>query len=173
MGRRVDPDIDDEETSIFEGDKRPKKHTERGHEQSMPVRGETAAQRQYRLEREKEEFRRRALELATPTAITPEAPVPEVVPKVGSDPIRVISMKTPAAPPHVNAAIPQPPPRAVKLRSISEVSGPAIQIPLGNLAPPRDPGEAVKRRARDYLIVALAVLIVGGLVMLGVVLLAR
>lgn len=83
--------------------------------------------------------------------------------------IRVVSMKTPAP----DKAKAEMQPHAVKIRALSEVSGPAIQIQLGNLAPPRDQKEVVKRRARDFLIVGLAVAIVGAIVMLGVVLLAR
>ncbi len=127
MSRRRTPSGssgDDDETSIYEADTRPKKDTKRGHDK-----------------------------------------VPEA-----QQAIRVISMKTPGVSP--NAAQAEAKAHAVKLRALSEVSGPSIQIPLGNLAPPRDPKEAVKRRARDYLIIGLAIAIVGSLVMLGVMIVA-
>lgn len=99
-------------------------------------------------------------------------PAPQPVAQAGSEPIRVISMKTPG----VDAAQRQAQEakaHVVKLRAISELSGPGIQLPLGNLAPPRDPKEAAKRRARDYVILGLGVVIVGCLVMAAVLLLAR
>jgi hypothetical protein len=131
---RKPPEIDDEETSIYEGDRRPKKPTKRGHA---------------------------------------EAPVPEPVPKVASEPIRAISMKTPGADAAQQRQAVEAKAHAVKLRAIAELSGPAIQLPLGNLAPPRDPKQARMRRARDFVILGLAVIIVGSLVMVGVLLVAR
>lgn len=177
VSRKRPDEIDDEETSIYEGQHRPqaarpKKTTRRGQGEGKP-RVEPAAQHQARLERDKEELRRRAIELATPTAITPAAPVPQSAPKVGSEPIRVISMKTPGADDARQRQALEAKAHVVKLRAISELSGPGIQLPLGNLAPPRDPKEARLRRARDYVILGLAVVIVGCLVMVGVLLLAR
>jgi len=97
-------------------------------------------------------------------------PGPERAPEA-QQAIRVISMKTPGAP-RDRVAL-EVHTRAVKLRALSEVSGPAIQLPLGNLAPPRDAKETGKRRTRDYLIVGGAIAIVGILVALGFFLLAH
>lgn len=84
--------------------------------------------------------------------------------------IRVISMKTPGVPDDRAAKDAQA--RAIKLRALSEISAPSIQVPLGNLAPPRDDKESAKRRARSYLIVGAAVMIVGTVVTLMILLLA-
>lgn len=83
--------------------------------------------------------------------------------------IRVISMKTPGVP--EDRAANEAQARAVKLRALSEISAPSIQIPLGNLAPPRDEKESARRRARTYVILGVAVVLVGIVVMLGVILL--
>lgn len=164
MSRRPGPDIDDEETSIYDdASKRQKKDTKRGHDQEPAKR---------KANESTEDFRKRAIELATPTAITPEAPVPQAVIQNKSEPIRVISMKTPHDAKADKQAL-EAKAHVVKLRHISEVSGPAIQIPMGNLAPPRDAKESGMRRARDYVIIGLAVFIVGCLVMIGFWFLAR
>lgn len=82
--------------------------------------------------------------------------------------IRVISMKTPGAP----IAPPAPAPRA-KLRSLQEMSAPSINLPLGNFAPPRDEAESARRLARGNAMIALGVLVVGVVVTVVIVLLAR
>lgn len=84
--------------------------------------------------------------------------------------IRVISMKTPG--------VPAPKPiedakRAAKLRALSEISAPSINLPLGNLAPPRDEDESARRHHRGNAMIALAVLAIGVVVMLAVYLFAR
>ncbi len=171
MARPPRLDNDDEETSIFDDSKRrPKPDTRRGHEQAtIPE-----LHRAKRSNESQEEFRKRAIELATPTSITPDAPVPQAVVHGKSEPIRVISMKTPHDPKADKQALEGPrKAHVVKLRAISELSGPGIQVPMGNLAPPRDAKQARMRRARDYVIVGLAVVIVGCLVMIAVWFLAR
>ena len=109
-----------------------------------------------------EDERRRAVELTTPTQI--DGPP--------SQPIRVISMKTPAelaaekraqlAKNHI-----------VQIRAISEVSRHDTPTNLGRLAPPRDPAGARARRLRELVIWGSAVLLVASVVTLGVWLIAR
>nr|MBA3457346.1 hypothetical protein [Deltaproteobacteria bacterium] len=69
---------------------------------------------------------------------TPRAPTEPAVPRDRSEPMRVISMKTPgpAAEPKPQRVLP-----AVKLRALSEVQSTPARA-MGNLAPPRDPRAA-------------------------------
>lgn len=83
--------------------------------------------------------------------------------------IKVISMKTPS--PAVKPAPPKVP--AAKLRSLSEMSAPSINLPLGNFAPPRDEKAAARRHTRGNAMIALAVLAIGVVVTVVIVLLAR
>lgn len=83
--------------------------------------------------------------------------------------IKVISMKTPSPvvkPDEAKA-------RAVKLRSLSEMSAPSINLPLGNFAPPRDEVESARRHTRGNAMIALAVLAIGVLVTIAIVILLR
>jgi hypothetical protein len=141
---------DDDETGIFDG-QRAKRSTARG----MGNRAESL----------KEAQSRRAVELATPTEITPA--------RDRSEPIVVISMKTPGEvqpdEPHPTPQVPRP-----KLRALSEVSqSQPGNLSLGRLAPPRDAKEVRGRRLRDGLIWGSLVIIVGCIVMLAVWFLAR
>jgi len=123
-GRRTE--IDDDETSIYEGQRRPPRDTRRGHE------GAPEAERA----------------------------------------IRVISMKTPGLTAKERAAA-EAEARGAKLRALSEVSAPAIQVPLGNLAPPRDPQASARRRLHRTAIAVAAVIAVATIVMVAVLLIAR
>jgi hypothetical protein len=116
-----------------------------------------------RAESLKEAQRRRAIELATPTEITANR----------SEPIRVVSMKTPGeVMPDMQHPTPQVP--KPKLRALSEVSqSHPKHASLGRLAPPRDAKEVRGRRVRDGLIWGSLVIIVGCVVMLAVWFLAR
>jgi hypothetical protein len=138
---------DDSETSIYDPtEPRPRTATARG----------LAPQRAASMQKH--------VEIATPTQVDP-------VPRDRSEPIRVISMKTPAA---VDTGK-QPvvvPPKQVVLRSLSELSD-NRQRPLERMAPPRDPKEVRARRLRDYVIWGSLVVIVGSIVMLAVWFIAR
>jgi hypothetical protein len=87
-----------------------------------------------------------------------------------SEPIRVVSMKTPA---DVDADKPTKRPLPeVRLRAIADVH----KTPphgMGRLAPPRDPKEARSRRVRDNVIWGSVAVIVAAVVMLAVWFLAR
>lgn len=97
-------------------------------------------------------------------------PAPEPVPRDRSEPMRVISMKTPGdleGKEKVQRVLP-----VVKLRAISEVR----QTPprgLGNLAPPFDPREARSRRLRDNVIWASLAVILASVVTLAIWFLAQ
>jgi hypothetical protein len=83
--------------------------------------------------------------------------------------IKVISMKTPSPvvkPDEAKA-------RAVKLRSLAEMSAPSINLPLGNFAPPRDEEESARRHTRGNAMIALVVLAIGVIVTIVIVLVAR
>ena len=87
-----------------------------------------------------------------------------------SEPLRVVSMKTPADVEAEHKA--QRPIREVRLRAMSDVH----QTPprgMGNLAPPRDAKEARSRRRRDNVIWGSVAVIVAAVVMLTVWFLAR
>jgi len=91
-------------------------------------------------------------------------------PGSGSEPMRVISMKTPAdldAEEKAQRVLP-----VVKLRALSDVH----QTPprgMGNLAPPRDPREARSRRVRDNIIWGSVAVILASFVTLAIWFLAR
>ena len=87
-----------------------------------------------------------------------------------SEPIRVVSMKTPAdleVDKPTNKPLPE-----VKLRAISDVHKTPPRG-MGRLAPPRDPKEARSRRVRDNVIWGSVAVIVAAVVMLAVWFLAR
>ncbi|HLL21549.1 MAG TPA: hypothetical protein VK427_05430 [Kofleriaceae bacterium] len=101
------------------------------------------------------------VEIATPTALDP--------PRERSEPIRVISMKTP---PHVDDVRAPHAARThkAKIRPLSDVVG-AGQTPphgMGYLAPPADPKERQARRLRDWLIWGSVLVMISCMVMLGV-----
>lgn len=167
---------DDEETAIFDSAPRGKKETQRGHDTSPSKRGKTesAAERQLRDDRERAELRTRSLEIATPTQINPEAPTATPARADRSEPIRVISMKTPADREPARRQVPAANPHVVKLRAMSELGGQHTPPEgMGRLAPPRDPKQVRVRRIRDLLLWGFAVILIGALVMLGVFYLAR
>jgi hypothetical protein len=112
----------------------------------------------------------------------PKAPrLPDPVPVAvkqseRSEPMRAISMKTPAdvatakapkEPKNVRPQIPQ-----VKLRSLAEASRTTPSRGMGNLAPPRDPREARKQRLWSNTFWASIAVIIGSLVALGIWLIA-
>jgi hypothetical protein len=170
MSRGSSPDSDDEETAIFDSASRGRRPTQRGHETSgghpvvkpraTPDPGE-----------DRDAFRKRAIEITTPTAITPDAPLPIAPSSERSEPIRVISMKTPGADKREVAANPH----VVKLRAISELAAVDKTPPggMGRLAPPRDAKQVRSRRIRDVVIWSFAVLVIGAIVTVAVFLLAR
>jgi len=157
MSARSRPPTDEPKTVVFDPKRlRSKQPTLRGHDGAQPAptkRPETPAER---AAREKEAHRQRAIELATPT---------EISPLERSEPLRVISMKTPAELATEKQAFGAKK-HFVKLRALSEVT--PTSTPLGNLAPPHNPKEARGRRVRDALIWGSAVVIVGCVVMLGI-----
>jgi hypothetical protein len=94
-----------------------------------------------------------------------------------SEPIQVVSMKTPDAAP---AAAPGPPPQTPivprpKLRAISEITPLPHAQPrnLGYLAPPRDPAEVRSRRVRDLVLWSSVAVIVASVVALVIWFVAR
>jgi hypothetical protein len=115
----------------------------------------------------KEAQRRRAIELATPTEITP--------PRDRSEPIRIISMKTPAELAAEQQAAQTPHVQRPKLRPLSEVSQQNARVTgdLGRLAPPRDAKGVRARKLRDFVVWGSLVIVVGCVVMLAVWFLAR
>jgi hypothetical protein len=86
----------------------------------------------------------------------------------GSQPIRAISMKTPADPNLKPVVKPEREMPHVKLRAMSEMAG--LQQPqnLGNLAAPYDPTEARKRTARELVIWGSLVVILASAIAIGV-----
>lgn len=112
---------------------------------------------------------------ANPLALPLAAPHPSVIlpaapPRDRSEPMRVISMKTPADLELEDKAQRAPP--VVKLRAISEVR----QTPphgMGHLAPPRDPREVRARRVRDNVIWGSVAVILASVVTLAIWFLAR
>ena len=168
------PTSDDEATEVYDS-QRVKRPTTRGVGETCGGRelgqGGTETARapssmSARAESLKEAHRRREIHLATPTEITP--------PRDRSEPIRVISMKTPAElaaeqgerTPHVQRP---------KLRALSEVSQQNARMTgdLGRLAPPRDAKGARVRKLRDFVVWGSVVIVVGCVVMLAVWFLAR
>ncbi len=114
---------------------------------------------------------------ANPRALPLAAPYPSVIqpaaeppPHDRSEPMRVISMKTPADLEKAEKAQRVLP--VVKLRAISEIH----QTPargMGNLAPPRDPREVRSRRLRDNVIWGSVAVILASIVTLAIWFLAR
>ncbi len=145
-GARNDPDVsDDEETSIY------------------------GSQPQSRTKRETRKGHGTDDE---PTAVDPATPVATEAAR--SEPIRVISMKTPGeAETRKRAADAAAP--AVKLRPMSDVSGVIAPPSLGTLAPPRDVQQQARgRRQTGQLVIWVsAVVVIGAVVMAVVFLLAR
>ena len=91
-----------------------------------------------------------------------------------SEPIQVMSMKTPMdQPPQVPAQTPVVP--RPKLRAISEITPLPHAQPrnLGYLAPPRDPAEVRSRRVRDLVMWSSVVVIVASVVALAIWFIAR
>ena len=108
------------------------------------------------------------VELGSPTAVDPLPPPPSVV----SQPLRVISRKSPDA---NTGPVPRAPimPHPVTLRPLSEVRLAAPVVPMGHLAPPRDRREARSRRVRANLWWSVAAVMVAAIVGLIVWVLAR
>lgn len=112
---------------------------------------------------------RRPVELASPTEVS--------APPDRSEPLRVVSMKSAAErarPAEPRRIAPNPRPDVV-IRALSEVTPmPGADLPeLGRLAPPRDPRRARTRKLREVVVLAGAVLAIGGVVALAIWLLAR
>ena len=105
------------------------------------------------------------IEIGTPTEIDPPR-------KERSEPIRVISMKTPA---EIAAEKKQAKKQEAKIRPLSEVIRMDQTPPrgMGNLAPPANARERNVRRLRDWLIWGSVLVIIACTVMLGVWFLAR
>lgn len=108
-----------------------------------------------------------------PPAPLPLPPVLPLAPGPRSEPIRVVSMKTPAG--HDTDRQQRQMPE-VRMRGMAEVRQNQSRTPpngMGFLAPPRDPKEARSRRRNDYIIWGSAAVIVAAVVMLAVWFLAR
>jgi hypothetical protein len=98
-------------------------------------------------------------DIGTPTQIDP--------PRERSEPIRVISMKSPA---EIAADKKQAKQHKVQIRALSDVR-PQHQTPprgMGYLAPPADPKERKVRKVRDWLIWGSVLVIIACVVMLAV-----
>ena len=98
-------------------------------------------------------------------------------PRRQSEPIQVVSMKTPTddrpadpGPPAQTPIMPRP-----KLRAISEITPLPHALPrnLGYLAPPRDPAEVRSRRVRDLVIWSSLAVILASAVALAIWFLGR
>lgn len=119
------------------------------------------------------------LDLPSSTMTVPEAPaVPVPVAKQQSEPIRVISMKTPAelaAERKASEAVGKAKVHKAEIRALSDVVKRRDTPPggIGYIAPPRDPKDVRSRRVREYVIYGSAVVIVSSIVMLAVWFLAR
>ncbi len=137
---------EEEETEIFDSARRPKPATQRGHDTS-----------------------------SRPTSRRSQPPpVREVAARDRSEPMRMISMKTPAEIPDKRLEIsPNPHVGPPRVRRMSEVHKTPPRGVMGNFAPPRDVKEVRIRRLRDLVFWSLAVVVIGSLAMLAVVLLAR
>lgn len=108
--------------------------------------------------------------LATPPVQQPMPPVLPLQPGPRSEPIQVVSMKTPDI--EESQKVPRQMPE-VRLRAMSEVRPQTPPRGMGYLAPPRDPKEARSRRRRDAVIWGSVAIIVASVVMLAVWFLAR
>lgn len=119
------------------------------------------------------------LDLPSSTATVPEAAaVPAPVAQHKSEPIRVISMKTPAeiaAERKATDAVAKARVHKAEIRALSDVIKRRDTPPggIGYIAPPRDPKDVRSRRVREYVIYGSAVVIVSSIVMLAVWFLAR
>jgi hypothetical protein len=155
----------DEPTEVYDSQpRRSKQPTAQGAAPAPRPRTPTARRREALGERVEESATRPSasgsIEQATPT---------EVVRHDRSEPIRVISMKTPAdLEPKQAAKLP-----VVKLRSLADVTQSQPGLALGRLAPPRDPKEVRARRLRDYVIWGSVVVMLTCVVMLAIWFLAR
>lgn len=111
----------------------------------------------------------------------PLAPPPSPVRAVSarspgsSQPLQVISMKTPVD--HAAARAPEPPAKVhrVEIRDLSTLRNHRATPPqgLGNLAPPRDERQARARKRQDLVLWGSIAVIVGSFVTLGIWFLAR
>jgi hypothetical protein len=144
MTRRRPP-TDEQKTSIYDSGQRArgKKETRKGFES-----GE--------------------IELPTPTEIDPVGAAPTSSPREKSEPIRVISMKTPAQIAAEKQKVDKKK-HQVEIRALSDVA--RQNTPprgMGNLAPPVDYRQRRQRRLRDWLIWGSVLVIISCVVMLGV-----
>lgn len=104
-----------------------------------------------------------------PGALARPAPAAPAAPSAGgSQPIRAISMKTPADPNLKPVEKNEREMPHVKLRAMSEVARAQQPQNLGNLAAPYDPTEARKRTAREMVIWGSLVVILASAIALGV-----
>ncbi len=106
----------------------------------------------------------------------PPVPHPPGRPRDRSEPMRVISMKTPGDLAAAEAAEAERAQRVlpvVKLRAISDAHQKTPPRGMGNLAPPRDAGEARSRRVRDNVIWGSVAVILASIVTLAIWFLAR
>jgi len=144
MARKRPPTDDQQKTSIYDSQqgKRGPKPTRKGFES-----GEIAAPK---------------VEIGTPTEIDPPR-------KERSEPIRMISMKTPAEI-AAEKEKKQAKQHKVEIRSMAD-AGRGHQTPprgMGYLAPPADPKQTRNRKVRDWLIWGSVLVIISCTVMLGV-----
>jgi hypothetical protein len=153
MSARSRKPTDDQQPTAIYDSKRPQKPTKRGvakhgDDDETTVRSEPP----------------QAVEIGTPT---------EVV-QAKSEPIRVVSMKTPGELAAERRGAPAKE-HQMKIRPLSDVRR-AHDTPaggFGTLAPPRDPKQVAVRKLRDFVIWGCAVVIVACGVMLGVWFLAK
>lgn len=109
----------------------------------------------------KKGFESGEIEIGTPTQIDP--------PKERSEPIRVISMKTPAEIAAEKRAKLEAKQHKAEIRALSDVRQNATPPRgMGYLAPPADPRERNVRKLRDWLIWGSVLVIISCAVMLGV-----
>jgi hypothetical protein len=96
-------------------------------------------------------------------------------PRRKSEPIQVVSMKTPMDRPAADAPAQTPIVPRPKLRAISEITPLPHAQPrnLGYLAPPRDPAEVRSRRMRDLVLWSSVAVIVASVVALFIWFIAR
>ena len=141
---RQRPTTDELKTSIYDSrPPRPKTATKKGFESgeipTKPERGQT-------------------VEIGTPTEVDP--------PQNRSEPIRVISMKSPGAADKKREARQHKP----AIRALSDVLPRHATPPqgMGRLAPPADPRQARVRKLRDWLIWGSVLVIISCVVMLAV-----
>ena len=162
--KRQRPPTDEQKTSIYDSKNlkhRAKSDTRKGFESgeialpTLPDKGQTI----------REVTVPTPLDIGTPTHIDP--------PREKSEPIKVISMKTPAAIAHEKQAAKkaqQKKHHKAEIRALSDVVRRDQTPPraMGYLAPPADPKERQVRRLRDWLIWGSVLVIISCIVMLGV-----